>query len=202
MRVEHFARQMGDSDSKSGDDCHICYLISGVQLFYHMGNIRASLLNVDNRGDNAFVLRRLFLDMELGKIEGRKELAQIQATWAMGENEDAADAFRRIVAMFMTSRKGELRQTIQNSLFFKLGNFIGTDFATAVDEAEECMIPLPCIDCTTVEEALTSPLRSVSRRGSMLSMVYECDSEDIGDSFSKSCHWAARCCQRLYATPL
>jgi hypothetical protein len=38
----------------------------------------------------------------------------------MGENEDAADAFRGIVAMLMTLRNGELRHTIQNSLFFKL----------------------------------------------------------------------------------
>jgi hypothetical protein len=74
-----------------------------------MGNIRTSLLNVDDPGDNAFVLRRLFFRMALGMIEGREELAQIQATLAMGENEDAADAFRSIVAVLMTSRTGELR---------------------------------------------------------------------------------------------
>jgi hypothetical protein len=91
-----------------------------MKLFYHMGNISASLVSVDDPGDKAFVLRRLFLGMALGKIEDREELAQIQATLAMGENEDAADAFRRIVAVLMTSRNGELRQAIHNSLFFKV----------------------------------------------------------------------------------
>jgi hypothetical protein len=75
------------------------------------------------------------------------------AILAMGENEEAPDAFRRIVAVLMTSRNGEVRKTIQNSLFFKLRPFIGPDFAAAVDETEECMIPLPCIGHATVEEA-------------------------------------------------
>jgi hypothetical protein len=47
--------------------------------------------------------------MALRMIEGRKQLAQIQATLAMGENEEAADAFRRIVAVLMTARNGDLR---------------------------------------------------------------------------------------------
>jgi hypothetical protein len=37
--------------------------------------------------------------MTLGMIEDQEKLAQIQATLAMGENEDAAGAFRSIVAM-------------------------------------------------------------------------------------------------------
>ncbi|MDR1891108.1 MAG: hypothetical protein LBQ23_02920 [Puniceicoccales bacterium] len=57
------------------NDHQICYLISVAQLFYHMGNIPASLLNVGDRGDNVFVLRRLFVDMKLGRIEGREKLA-------------------------------------------------------------------------------------------------------------------------------
>jgi hypothetical protein len=74
----------------------------------------------------------------------------------MGENEHAAHAFRNIVAVLTTSRNGGLRQTIQNSLFFKLLKFIGPDLVAAVDETEECMIPLPWIDHATVEEALAA----------------------------------------------
>jgi hypothetical protein len=121
-----------------------------------MANIRTSVLNFDDLGDNAFVLRRLFFGMALRKIEGREELAQIQATWAMRQNQDGADAFRRIVAVLLTSRNGKLRQTIQNSLFLKLRKFIGRDFATAIDEIEKCMIPLPCIGHTIVEEVLAA----------------------------------------------
>jgi hypothetical protein len=57
------------------NDYQICYLLSPVQLFYHIGNIRPSLLNVDDPGDNAFVVRRLFLGLALGMIEDREELA-------------------------------------------------------------------------------------------------------------------------------
>jgi hypothetical protein len=121
-----------------------------------MGNIRASLLNVDDRGNNPFVLGRLFLGMAIGKIESREELAQIQAILAMGETEDAADAFRGIMALLITSQNEELRQTIHNSLFFQFRKFIGRDFVAAVDETEECMIPLPCISHATVEEALAA----------------------------------------------
>jgi hypothetical protein len=56
------------------------------------------------------------------------------------------------VAFLRSSRNGELRQTIQNSLFFKLWKFIKPDFTAAVDETDECMISLPCIGHATMEE--------------------------------------------------
>jgi hypothetical protein len=58
--------------------------------------------------------------MRLGIIQGAQDLAQIQPFLVMGDTEDADDAIRNIVAFLRSSRNGELRQTIQNSLFFKL----------------------------------------------------------------------------------
>jgi hypothetical protein len=73
-----------------------------------------------------------------------------------GRNEDAADAFRRIMAVLMASRNEELREMIQNSFLLKLRKFIGPDFAAVVDETQEYMIPLPYIGHITVEEALAA----------------------------------------------
>jgi hypothetical protein len=45
---------------------------------------------------------------------------------------------------------------MQNSLFFKVRKFRASDFTTNVHETEECMIHLPSIGHTTVEEALAA----------------------------------------------
>jgi hypothetical protein len=45
-----------------------------------------------------------------------------------------------------------------------------------------------------------SALRSVSRRKKHFSIVYEYDSQNIGNPLSVSCSWTGRCFQRLYAT--
>jgi hypothetical protein len=61
---------------------------------------------------------------------------------AISEKGNAADAFCKIVAVLMSSQNGGILQTIQNSLFFKLRNFMGRDFTAALDEIAECMILL------------------------------------------------------------
>jgi hypothetical protein len=123
---------------------------------YHIGKIRASLLRIDDPTDSAFPIGKDFFAMALGTIQCPKELTEIQVTLAMGENEDAIDAFRKIVAVFISSGNGKLLHTIYNSFLLKLVKVKGRDFTNAVDETEECTIPLPWIGHSTMEKALAA----------------------------------------------
>jgi hypothetical protein len=117
---------------------------------------RHSQLSVENRRSNGFCIsgETGVLGYGAWALQGAKQLTQIQAISRIGRNEDADETFRNIVGLLMSSRKGELLQTVQNSLFFKLGKFMHSDLTTAVEETGEFMIPLACFGHTTVKDAL------------------------------------------------
>jgi hypothetical protein len=83
-----------------------------------------------------------------------QKINRTQSLSAQRHNIPCRSNFRRIVLPLMSSRNEKRLQTIQNSLLFQLRKFVGPDFTKDVHETEECMIPVPCIGPTTVEEAL------------------------------------------------
>jgi UPF0716 family protein affecting phage T7 exclusion len=54
------------------------------------------MLRIEDPTDDAFPIEQVFFGMALVRIQCTQELRQIQATLAMGENDDAAEAFRKI----------------------------------------------------------------------------------------------------------
>jgi hypothetical protein len=100
-----------------------------------MADSRSCLLKIDGRTGPAFPVGQVFFGMGLRRLQGAEQLRQIQAMLRIDRNEDADEAFRKVVGLLMSSRNGELLQTVQNSLFFKLGKFMHSDWATPVEES-------------------------------------------------------------------
>jgi hypothetical protein len=133
---------------------NICYRISVLQFLYHNEQFRRCLLRIDDQSDNAFTLATLFHRMACGATQGAQELPQIQDMLSMGSNDDAAEAFRKLVELLQSCQNRELAQTIQSSFFLKLVKFQMPDLTATVSETGECMIPLSCIGHATLDEAM------------------------------------------------
>jgi hypothetical protein len=106
--------------------------------------------------------------MGLRRLQGAEQLRQIQTILRIARNEDAGEAFRESVGLLMSSRNGELFQTVQNSLFFKLGKLMHSDLTTPVEETGEFMAALACFSHKKVEDALAAHYGQFQERENMV----------------------------------
>jgi hypothetical protein len=97
----------------------ICYVISPVQIFYHMDDLRNLLVKITDPVDRAFGLGHLLMCMEDGESCCMEQLRNIQTSLNMSSNDDAVDAFRKLLQQIMQSGQPSITSLIQESLFFK-----------------------------------------------------------------------------------
>jgi hypothetical protein len=63
-------------------------------------------LRIDGQSDSAFPLATLVHRMACGATQDGPELPQIQDMLSMGANEDAGEAFRKLVEVLQSSQNG------------------------------------------------------------------------------------------------
>jgi hypothetical protein len=95
----------------------LCYLISAVQIFYHLKDLRTLLMTIATPQDSAFELGQLFRDMATGESRCIPQLQKIQRRIHMEPNHDAVDACRNLLNHIMQSQHPGTTEVMRH-LFF------------------------------------------------------------------------------------
>jgi hypothetical protein len=105
---------------------NICYLISVIQMFYHMEDVRRPLSQVSDKTDSAFELGKLLFIMERGQICSRSQLQRnlrsqlqtIETSLGFVGSSDAAEAALKLLELMMCSKDSAVVDVMQKLLCF------------------------------------------------------------------------------------